>query len=98
MHSANNFTDIRVIRRGPRWQKESARPCRFNTELRADRRKMTGEYRREADIKWLKPYKFQNVKSRSRSEEHTSELQSRGHLLCRFPLDTYYTLTNHTHN
>src|SRR5207253_7220619 len=28
------------------------------------------------------------ARSRLRSEEHTSELQSRGHLVCRLPLET----------
>src|SRR5690625_5972588 len=39
-------------------------------------------------IKHLGPVLQHQILSSSRSEEHTSELQSRGHLVCRLLLDT----------
>src|SRR5690625_7026674 len=44
---------------------------------------------------WVAP-RTRSPRKVTRSEEHTSELQSRGHLVCRLLLDK--NKTNHTHN
>src|SRR5690625_5872787 len=47
------------------------------------------EYRFEIEVNWLGKRDEQSVRLQliSRSEEHTSELQSRGHLVCRLLLE-----------
>src|SRR5690625_1932671 len=59
-----------------------------NVEDGLEIRKMSKEERREIALKnievvGLKGYEDQYPSQLSRSEEHTSELQSRGHLVCR---------------
>src|SRR5690625_5378062 len=45
----------------------------------------------------LLPNRSQNL-FRLRSEEHTSELQSRGHLVCRLLLETKDFVVHHSHH
>src|SRR5690625_6631634 len=44
----------------------------------------------------LQPSSPKAVKDQSRSEEHTSELQSRGHLVCRLLLEKKNNTNTHT--
>src|SRR5690625_6555100 len=51
----------------------------------------TGRVREINELEWIEGRVFSNVYTRNaisiRSEEHTSELQSRGHLVCRLLLE-----------